>query len=151
MREILFRGKRIDNGEWEEGFYVRMHDSKGRVAHKIHSGYTDNIYGNFYSDDLSPEGVEVDPSTIGQFTGRCDKNGKKIFEGDILHFWSDYREAYTGECVVKYGDFNCNCCEGVYGWYLENGDIRYLSYEENPVYEVCGNIHDNPELLEVEG
>lgn len=142
MREILFQGKRLDNGEWVEGLLFKY---KGKFCIALYSLEGDDygLYPTCYA--------EVDPSTIGQYTGLCDKNGERIFEGDILHFWSDYREAYTGKCVVKYGDFNCNCCEGVYGWYLENGDIRYLSNEEHPVYEVCGNIHDNPELLEGEG
>lgn len=132
MREILFRGKRLDIGEWVKGTMYQIGIDLNPFIMLI------NKHGASY---------EVDPSTVGQFTERCDKNKVRIFEGDILHFWSDYREAYTGKCVVKYGDFNCNCCEGVYGWYLENGDIRYLSNEENPVYEVCGKIHDNPELL----
>ena len=92
---------------------------------------------------------KVHPDTVGQFTGLTDKNGKKIFEGDILHYYSGYHEKYMGECVVKYGEFNCSCCDGVYGWYLEGGDIRYL-YPGECMYEICGNIHDNPELLKGE-
>lgn len=140
MREILFRGKCLSDGEWEEGFYVRMHDSKGRVAHRIHSGYTDNIYGNFYSDDLSPEGVEVDPSTIGQYTGLCDKNGKKIFEGDICQVghllykvefaFSQWKFRILSNKVYCYPAFNSHCGEHCI---------------------IIGNIHDNPELLEGEG
>lgn len=74
--------------------------------------------------------------------------GKKIFEGDILHFWSEYQESYLGKCVVMYGKFNCTCCDGVFGWYLDGGDIRDLLDNSTIKYEICGNIHDNPELLE---
>ena len=152
MREILFRGKRLDNGEWEDGFYVRMHDSKGRVAHRIHSGYTDNIYGNFYSDDLSPEGVEVDPDTVGQFTGLYDKNGKKIFEGDIVNIlgnqevddWKDINY----NALIAYLDGGFCAIDGT----IENhGFRRYALARMDFDLEVIGNIHDNPEFLEGEG
>ena len=119
MREMLFRGKRIDNGEWVEGdlahSYLKVEDNC--IINKC--GYH-----------------QVIPETVGQFTGLTDKNGKKIFEGDIV------KDAHhTG--VVSFGEFNCSCCEGVYGWSFSNGaDIRYHS-----IHEVIGNTHDNPELL----
>ena len=145
MREILSRGKRLADGEWIEGFYVRIYDSKGNVSHRIYPGYAESDCGEFY-----PEWFEVDPDTIGQYIGRCDKNGKNIFEGDILRRYSDYCEAYFSEGVVNYGKFNCGCCDGVYGWYLEGGDIRNLDVDAAHMdIEICGNIHDNPELLEV--
>ena len=147
MSEILSRGKWTRNGKWIEGFYARIHDGKGNVSHRIYSGYAESDCGDFY-----PENFEVDPSTVGRFTGLpCDKNGKKIFEGDILHYWSEDCEEYLGTCVVRYGKFNCGCCDGVYGWYLDGGDIRLFHSEYPPYYEVCGNIHDNPELLEAVG
>ena len=136
MREILFRGKTIANkSEWVEGFY--NHIPCGRFLcdeHCIQTIDEDGRIGQLY---------DVYESTVGQFTGLTDKYGKKIFEGDILRSWSEFRGAYFYQGVVEYGEFNCSCCEGVYGWYLRDGDIRSI---EN--YEVCGNIHDNPELLE---
>ena len=127
MSEILFRGKRKDNGEWVKGsFWDEIPGKLGGIAQ----------YGSccFHNVDLT---------TVGQFTWLTDKNGKKIFDGDILQSWSDYHQNYYYQGVVRYGEFNCSCCDGVYGWYLDGGDIRHIED-----YEVCGNIHDNPELLE---
>ena len=153
MREILFRGKRLDNGEWIEGSLTLPNcilrngeiflEGKAYICPKLHSIKVDEycryeriLYGF----------REVDPATVGQYTGLCDKNGKKIFEGDILAGESLNGDTYT--CgFAKYGEFNCSCCEGVYGWYLTDGDIRML--EEPCSLFVIGNIHDNPELLEV--
>ena len=135
MREILFRGKRIDNGEWVEGFYFYEIEACHCYPphHRIISG-TNDYNDQYGKSDYHP--ITVDPLTIGQFTGLTDKNGKKIFDGDIV------KDAHhTG--VVSFGEFNCSCCEGVYGWSFSNGaDIRYHS-----VHEVIGNTHDNPELL----
>lgn len=117
MREILFRGKRQDDGEWISGFLV----------------YVKHI-GDWVRCDT------VDPSTIGQYTGLIDKNGKKIFEGDILQneegclFGASYR-------------FRVEFCKGCF--YGDScGDLTVYS-PEMYLCEVIGNIHDNPELLEV--
>ncbi len=137
MREILFRGKRTDNGAWVEGAFC-MKDC-------------DEPFGDLLD---RPSIIKYDPpcdgfwyrvelETVGQFTGLVDNNGKKVFEGDILHSWSDYHKNYYYQGVVRYGEFNCSCCDGVYGWYLDGGDIRNIDS-----YEVCGNIYDNPEMLE---
>ena len=85
----------------------------------------------------------VNPSTIGIWTGLVDRNGTRVFDGDTLK-WCNLR---TGELigklhVVRYGIFNCSCCEGVYGWYLDYGDIRCI---DNNV--VVGSILDNPDLV----
>ena len=124
MREILFRGKRTDNKQWVEGFYALIGELNPN-AYII----TDN--GNM---------IRVAHKSISEFTGLTDKNGNKIFEGDIVGYYSNYRKKYDIG-TVKYGDFNCSCCQGVYGWFFENGDIR-----EHSAYEVLGNIYDNPEL-----
>lgn len=137
MREILFRGKILaTESKWVEGFY--NHIPCGRFMcdeHCIQTINEDGRIGQLYN---------VYDSTVGQFTGLTDKNGKKIFEGDILHVWSEYYEQYYNKCVVRYGNFNCSCCDGVFGWYLDDGDIRCIED-----YEICGNVYDNPELLEV--
>ena len=132
MREILFRGKRIDSGEWVEGSLLKV-TLNGETVYLI------------FGDNFSFDGTDVkalshalvDPDTVGQYTGLTDKNGKLIFEGDILRY------EYGGVCSVEYGHFNCSCCHGVFGWSItQDGDIRDYKY-----HKVIGNIHDNPELL----
>lgn len=137
MREILFRGKRIDNGEWVEGYYVRLYGSNGRVSRRIYTSCAEVDCGDYY-----PDFFEVQPSSVSQYTGRKDKNGKYIFEGDILHF------SYTGEnrgvegteaVVFKNGKFGVE-----WGWHKE---LVCLDGFANTEFEVIGNIYDNPELV----
>ena len=129
MREILFRGKRLDNGAWETGslVIVRMdcHDAQYYIADKM-TGYH----------------TPVDPSTVGQYTGLKDKNGERIFEGDIAKVLQgkDKDIAYVG--------FE----NGAFMLYPKTGKIYERTlweywYNEWDV-EVIGNITDNPELLE---
>ena len=133
MREILFRGKRIDNGEFVYG-YVGVFKGTTQIyvpfteeEEKENEGHIFSVIGGLWHT--------VHHETIGQFTGLTDKNGKKIFEGDIVaNAWE--------RGVVSYGEFNCSCCDGVFGWSFGNADIR-----EYDGYEVIGNIHDNPDLL----
>lgn len=152
MREILFRGKRIDNGEWLEGYYL------------VAAGMA------FISAFGIREPIHVDGETVGQFTGLTDKNGKKIFEGDIIRYADgyDYRMYLESlECPEEYEgtDFSdiWTVDEVIYG--IKVGypafDLRKHDFESNGLselhescnyfYEVIGNIHDNPELLEVSG
>ena len=129
MREILFRGKRLDNGAWETGslVIVRMdcHDAQYYIADKM-TGYH----------------TPVDPSTVGQYTGLKDKNGKRIFEGDIAKVLQgkDKDIAYVG--------FE----NGAFMLYPKTGNIyerNLWSYWYNDLdVEVIGNSNDNPELLE---
>jgi uncharacterized phage protein (TIGR01671 family) len=118
MREILFRGKRKCNGEWIEGGF--------------HSRFgTDFIIG--ISKALRIDGTEVIPETVGQYTGLTDKNGKKIFEGDIVRNETSRVVYKVFYCV----DSAMFVKEGVLRSSL--GDTHHL--------EIIGNIHDNPELL----
>lgn len=115
MREILFRGKRKDNGVWVEGFYYE--DILGNpviLSRPRDFGYADVI--------------DVDPFTVGQYTGLKDKNGNRIFEGDILSL-------RTGRPhVVRFENG---------AFVLENTAIPVRFANK---FEVIGNIHDNPEL-----
>lgn len=135
MREILFRGKRKDNGKWVYGFYALFASNKG-LKHGIYTG-TENGCVIPY---------EVDPETIGQFTGLTDRNGKKIFEGDIVKEWSSHWKTPLKTEINIYEVV----CEYLGSLHL----IRKTEYGENstPLYrrsvvEVIGNIYDSPELL----
>ena len=130
MREILFRGKRTDNGEWVYGYYVHIGPVSCQRAYIIPE-YASSLYVN-----------EVDPSTVGQYTGLKDKNGKRIFEGDIAKVLQgkDKDIAYVG--------FE----NGAFMLYPKTGNIYERTlweywYNDWDV-EVIGNVHDNPDLLE---
>lgn len=132
MREILFRGKRLDNGEWVEGYYLHLGPVDLERAYII-PAYASALYT-----------FEVDPATVGQFTGLY-ANGKRIFEGDIL------KNRRTGKtAVVKAEVWNCGCCHNVFGFSTETTNVDL----DSEYSEFIGNIHDNPELLkegEVDG
>ena len=141
MREILFRGK-TSNGEWVEGFYVCNRYSIGfakePVIYENHYIYAKRIDGEKWFKTIQ---VEVIPETVGQFTGLTDKNGKKIFEGDILQY-------------IKYSEIKSEVSfdDGAFGFYYDRTHIVVaFSDSEEGVdaedYEVIGNKWDNPELL----
>lgn len=126
MREILFRGKNYD-GEWIEGYYV-------------HQGKSHEIY---YKDYQEFPSRFVTPETVGQYTGLTDKNGKKIFEGDIIKATDSVPEYNL--MVVRNEDFGC------FNDYYFGGEKHYTEQIRNADwylrYKIIGNIHDNPELL----
>ena len=137
MREILFRGKRVDNGEWVEGNYILQNDNEPERGNYLKTYIKLRNYVNKY---------EVVPETVGQYTGLCDKNGKKVFEGDIVegHCHSQWSHNLQ-RCVVEYSRYGFEARE-----YIEhNGNTWYNSYKVmfSKDVVVIGNIHDNPELL----
>lgn len=138
MREILFKAKRIDNGEWVEGYYTEYN---GKTFIGINISIYSDIFEVFYIPLI--RWFEVDPKTICQFTGLCDKNGKKIWENDILmaHLDESYPEDATYEAVEW----------GVAGWVMHEAnsiDRQYIDEFDLEHYEVVGNIFDNKELLQ---
>ena len=122
MREILFRGKRTDNGEWIEG----------------------DLKQAFRGNQLSSCGImktptaycwRVDPETVGQYTGLTDKNGVRIFEGDIVRAFTRFSEIYVSPVTYHDGTF----------WFKNWSWTKFLFKFEK--IEVIGNIHDNPDIL----
>ena len=138
MREILFRGKRLDNGEWVEGWY----QPETTIKHWNGIQETVGVTIAYKAEDGFLEGTLVDPSTVGQYTGLTDKNGKRIFEGDVVKT-SDV----THEDVIQIPgelfaiELRKGCWTMVCG---QNWDFLETNYR---YVEVIGNIHDNPELL----
>ena len=128
-REILFRGKRTNNGEWVEGWVTSQFKkhTEGELLTRIQS----NVFG--VGEHL------VDTETVGEYTGLTDKNGKKIFEGDIVSGYFDH------EKIVGYIFYGSDAKffiqrKGLFGIELNNAEDWV---------EVIGNIHENPELLEI--
>ena len=139
MREILFRGKRCDNGEWVDGFLLKE-CNYATCSWNLAIEYKTDRFGKFAYDV-----AEVVTETVGQFTGLTDKNGKKVFENDIIVIcYETDGEEFTETKRVHYNEKECcwypmrweECCE-----YCDH-------YTEVKSIEVIGNIHDNPELLE---
>jgi hypothetical protein len=142
MREILFRGKRLDNGEWVEGSLWTWGE-KIRI-HQIFDILDSALW------------FRVDPGTVGQCTGLCDKNGRKIFEGDMFRMDEDD----IAVVIFKDGCFRLEI-HGLCGTWTESGFDEcgggYGIIECDPIdwyyikdMDVIGNIHDNPELLKGE-
>lgn len=129
MREILFRGKRVNNGEWAYGDLVKARDKT-----YIHpNANTFEVKKSSLSNCVVMR--EVIPETVGQYTGLTDKNGTKIFEGDMV---------YKNGVIIRKVEWE----EESTGFFpftvIEDGGKSYVGAEE---CEVIGNIYDNPELL----
>ena len=123
MRDILFRGKRLDNGEWVEGDFVH---SVYKIGDTCVGTYRNSLWMH-----------QVRPSTVGQYTGLNDKNGEQIFEGDILTV-----DGEDGFFVLEFQEDTAR--------FVMSGDSIVVDFDNFWSYEVevMGNIHDNPELLE---
>ena len=139
MREILFRGKRKDNGEWVYGNYA----------------VTDNNEKQHFIFQNKSFEFEVNPKTVGQYTGLIDKNDKKIFEGDILKPDYDNNSYYrvtwdSGKLHLNIEEYCFNDSEGkaLWSWCENIADYQINGCVDN--CEIIGNIYDNPELLEVQ-
>lgn len=169
MREILFRGKRTDNGEWVEGYLTKSYFALPyRAIWCIEKEEVKAIYKQGTEYTMQP--YEITPETIGQYTGLKDKNGKKIFERDIVQYSTC---GFDCCAIVTLGEYKQDCSESEYsprdciGFYVEVDNFTCPDWCDNELEclpecfkqqnileivsecEVIGNIHDNPELLKV--
>ena len=129
MREIIFRGKRIDNGEWVEG-YLLMSEWTDGVYIITQDECNHNAGGSYFDGHID----EVIPETVGQYTGKKDMTGVKIFEHDVItNLYEDDYVCFWDECNYEFGikndQYDCSLAMA----------SRYIT--------VVGNIHDNPEFL----
>lgn len=146
-REILFRGKRADNAEWIEGYYMyHINRTICPAGDSIKPEDVEHIIlFDGFSDCNMPRGINykhVLPETVCQYTGLTDKNGRKIFEGDIV-------QEYPFKAIVKFGEFENQVLKNI-GFNLDW--LNVVSYRQDLPYwvneiEVIGNIFDNQELL----
>ena len=152
MREILFRGKRADNGEWIEGYYAKQ-SNHACFAHELK-------YQHFIFKDVcldfnlgGLQEFEIIPETVGQYTGLTDRNGKKIFEGDIVktHYANAQKSDFIEQVVFHNGKFCAYFSNQLCKQWANLYDGTEHLPQDKSVYmdsvEVVGNIHDNPELI----
>lgn len=140
MREILFRGKRVDNGEWIEGYFL-----PGNERQSLHP-----CIFVYLPETQSFECFDIDIDTLGEYTGLTDKNGTRIFEGDIVKITGFHTTAIA---AVKYGSPSEKSTS--WGWYFDDNHGHTYHLESQSFCRdynaiIIGNIHDNPELLEGE-
>lgn len=141
MREIIFRGKRKDNSKWVTGRNIVFSDGEKLTPYIIPTGTSMLGFDSPSYSIMMSVFYEIIPETVGQYTGLTDKNSKKIFEGDIVKIYLYEPKGLANYEIgcIKYDDIKARfvfCTEkGNYG--IDNSNV----------FEVIGNIHDNPELL----
>lgn len=161
MREILFRGKRTDNGEWIEGLLVEL--GRESFSDPVRYGIVNKAIPTYGSNfDLSVyynlKIVEIISKTVGQYTGLTDKNGTKIFEGDIIR-WHDNTELSVGGqiaevCFGKYMDAD-RVFDDIYplGFYIRFSDKNCVTIscldEYKNYFDIIGNTYDNPGYITI--
>lgn len=157
MREYLFHGKRLDNGEWVEGFLVENEDDVYRAF--IVSSARWEVDADGDTDLMETQVFEVDPETVGQFTGLTDQKGTRAFTDSVIKYSGEYGHVVYG--VVRFGEIPpvVGVNADHIGFYIEwqndganmwnewwRNDLKYWLAES--LCEIIGNRWDNPELLE---
>lgn len=138
MREILFRAKRIDNGEWAEGFYQNRFDVNEDIEHLIFWRKSYTVW----------EYAKIDPETLCQYTGLKDKNGNRIWENDIVRTTKFGKDDGNGHNYAGFDVFVVKWDDG--GFALFNKWRRFNLRTDEKSYEILGKVFDNPELLKGE-
>lgn len=141
MREILFKAKRLDNGKWVEGNFI----TNERNENQKYIGYIFDEHNGVVEDfDI----VEVDSTTLCQYTGLTDEDGRKIWENDIVKCKKNIGGNFVDYCIeVGYVEMKY----GAFGLHRIKNDAYYRPFKdwlEDYEYDVIGNVFDNPELLE---
>lgn len=124
----LYKGRRLDNGEWVRGYFVHLGDGRGRDSNRIYTGFAESDCGEFY-----PDFFEVDPETVSQYIGIDDVNGEPIFEGDVVTICDSRRQGLPAP--VKYSKDEC-------AFVLARRWYNPISFSADVKYEVVGNVHD---------
>lgn len=142
MRPIKFRGKRVDNSEWVTGYYIR-NEHMGIIKHIIVTDWA-QVYANSY---------KVRPETVGQFTGLHDRNGKEIYEGDVLQGTVE-KQSMPGDNILMSEEIKVRCrarwsrYEAMFYFYCRQLNRAISVIDEFFDLEVIGNIYDNPDLTQ---
>ena len=141
MREILFRGKRLDDGEWVYGSFCMdaLEQFNGLCG-------VDGFIRLYDKEKGKMQTYEVDRETVGQYTGLKDKNGKRIFEGDIIRT-KEYGKCIGRANVKGFDIFSVIYSPAVFRIERESPPRVFNFVGNGADYEIIGNIHDNPELL----